>query len=711
MSSRILCFVLAMFAFAALHTMRHVESPAWRMALALDESSRAVRAEGVVWSEPDGFTDGRGRQRATFWMKIGRIDGDSVKRNIGGICLVRWSGAAPAYGERVTVAGSAQALEGARNPGEFDTAGWLHRQGVYFQVVTASQSDCHVTGDDAGHWARTFAISARQWIDARLALGLPRDPETSALISSMVLGLRGETPPEMKELFQKTGTLHLFAVSGLNVAMLATIAWYVLKPLRFRRGGAAVVIIPLLAAYAIITGLSASCVRATVMATIILLAPLLERRASPVNGIAAAALTIFAWDTNQLFSPGFQLSFVLVLVIIALAHPIQRRIDVFAQPDEFIPRRLWTAAQNARVAIWGAFAAAAGVTLSAWVGSLLFMAGYFHLVSPAALVANLVAVPLAFIVLSLGLCSLIAGVLSAPVAVIVNHANWFSAKALLAAIAAFAKIPGGYVYVETPGGGPDPVCEITALDVGEGAAVHLRTAEGDWLLDAGHARDYARTVLPYLRSRGVNRLGGLMLTHGDSAHAGGAAAVIADFSPRWIADSAAVDRSPVRRALHAELAARGAGRRIFFRGDRVALGSRTTLRVLYPPPGIERPLADDNALVILIEAAGRRVLFTSDAGFFAEQWLVANEGDLRADILVKGWAERDFSGTPDFIHAVAPLAIICTRRNFGAAKELLAEWEEPLVKKGITILPQSRVGAARIAVFPDGAMQVDGWRR
>ncbi len=708
--SRPLCLLLVALAFAELHTMRHVESPAWRMALALNESPRAIRAEGVVWSQPVAFTDGRGRQRATFWMKTDHLTGAGIQRGIGGLCLVRWSGVPPALGDLVEIAGSAQALEETRNPGEFDTAAWLRRQGVYFQIVTPSQTDCHITGHDAGPWGRAYATSAREWINERLALGLPHDPETSALISSMVLGMRGETPPEMKDLFQKTGTLHLFAVSGLNVAMLATIAWHVLKPLRIRRGGATLVIIPLLAAYAIITGLGASCVRATVMAAIILLAPLLARRASPMNGIAAAALAILAWDTNQLFSPGFQLSFVLVLVIIALARPIQRRIEAFALPDEFIPRRLWTAAQRTRIAAWGAFAAAAGVTLSAWIGSLLFMAGYFHLVSPAAIVANLVAVPLAFIVLSLGLFSLLAGLLAAPLAVIVNHANWLSAKALLGAVAAFSKIPGGHVYVELPRPGPEPACEITVLDAGEGAVVHLRADGRDWLVDAGHQRDYERTLLPYLRSRGVNRLEGIILTHGDSTHVGGAAAVIWDFAPRWIADTPDRDLSSVRRSLHAELAARSLGRRFLSRGDSIALGPDATLRVLYPPREIERTQADDKALVLMLEAQGRRVLLTSDAGFHTEQWMLAHEPGLLADVLVKGWADRDLSGTPDFIAAAAPRAIICSGEEFGKSADSLAGWMAPIVKNGTVVLPQSRHGAVRIAIFRDAGIRVETWR-
>ena len=163
------------------------------------------------------------------------------------------------------------------------------------------------------------------------------------------------------------------------------------------------------------------------------------------------------------------------------------------------------------------------------------------------------------IVLALGLMSLLAGLIAAPLAALVNQANWLAAKALLFALAAFSKFPGGYVYVENPRFERPPVCEITALELGEGAAIHLRAGGGNWLLDCGGVRDYGAMLLPYLRSRGVNRLDGVVLTHGDSAHIGATRAVFDDFHPRWVADIVFGDRSPSRR----DRAVAGVARRRF----------------------------------------------------------------------------------------------------------------------------------------------------
>src|SRR5213079_311564 len=79
-----------------------------------------------------------------------------------------------------------------------------------------------------------------------------------------------------------------------------------------------------------------------------------------------------------------------------------------------------------------------------------------------------------------------------------------------------AQVPGGHFYVERPHWPQNDIAKITVLDLGAGAAVHLRTRSGDWLFDCGSDRTYQRVVREYLHAAGVNRLDGLLLTHGDS---------------------------------------------------------------------------------------------------------------------------------------------------------------------------------------------------
>ena len=711
------CWLFTFAAFFSLHLLQAKEATSQRLAAFLGNSSRVVSATGIVWSEPEAPAGYSRTVTQRFRLKVESLHAKRPLSPRGVVMLVEWAGPKVAYGDRVSIVATASNLAPPKNPGVFDFTRYLQRQGIFSKLEAEYPSDCEVLSHGHGALTRELAMKAQHWIQARLALDLADAPEVSTLISSMVLGLVGDTPEEMKEMFQRTGTLHLFAVSGLNVAMLGTIVWFLLKPLRVPRKAAVVMIIPILIGYAFVTGLSASCVRATIMGALVLGTFLVERPPVVFNSLGAAALGILAWETNELFSAGFQFSFVLVATIVALSGRIQRRCEGFGLPDPFLPRVLWNRRQQTQAGISTSVAGAVGVTLAAWLGSLVFTAGYFHLFSPAAIVANLLAVPLAFAVLGLGLAATLSALFSNGVAILFNNANWLCAQTLLSVVQTFAALPGGHVYVELPRLAAPPECEITVLEVGDGAAVHLRAQATDWLLDCGPAKSYGRSVLPYLRSRGVNRLDGLLLSHGDAQHLGAAPELIEDFTPRIVLDSPLKDRSSTRRGLHAALAESGAGKALVRRGDVVSLSPETRLRVLYPPAGLVRQLADDKALVVRLESRDFRVLFASDCGFRTEQWLLENEPDLRADVLIKGHHSRDFSGTMDFLGRVNPQVIVCSALRLGAGLDALDDWSAEVARRGMALFRQDRCGAVQIESrgarftlrgFVDG-QRFDGW--
>jgi ComEC/Rec2-related protein len=704
-TSACLAFVAA--SFFALHTLRFQHDPGRAIAALLESGPRVVHAAGIVCAPPTLPESPTRRVACRFPLRLESLDLPASAADV--VVNVTWAGEIPSYGDRVSLTGSAHLIEATRNPGQFDFTRYLQRQGIWSEIEVGFPTDGTIESHGHGSRIRAFGFAAQDWIQRQLASDLGDSPEIAALVQSMVLGLRGETPDDARELFQRTGTLHLFAVSGLNVAMLAGIVLAMLRCARITGTPAVAITIPVLVFYAIVTGLSASCVRATIMGSLILLAPVFDRRAVTTNSICAAAVFILAWDTNQLFAPGFQFSFVLVLAIVFLARRIERIFLPIAAPDPFLPRRLWNRAQRIRAAVWRLTAAALGVTFSAWIGSLAFTAGYFHLFSPAAIVANLVAVPLAFIVLALGVAALCFAPWWHAGAVLMNNANWCIAHALLAVIRAFALIPGGHVYVELPRPGPAPACEATIFDLRDGGAIHLRAGGHDWLVDCGSAFAYEHTVLPALRSRGVNRLDALVLTHGDSHHIGGALIAIRDFRPHMVLDSVLADRSPTRRSVQLALASQQRGRTLGERGDILRLGPQTTVRVLFPPGGLARSLADDKALVLQLESAGTRVLFMADSGFSTEQWLLENEPDLRADVLVKGHHSRDLSGTPDFIARVQPRAIVCGQLDIAQSRDALDEWTRGVAARGIETFRQDATGAVTIKMSADGALEVRGF--
>ncbi len=264
------CLLFVATAFFALHAVRHHGSEAKTLADLLGPRPAMAQATGLVWSEPQQQKKAGSTVTCSFDLKLERLEVRGVVLPAQAMVRVRWPGPVPAYGDRVKVLGSIKPLDVPRNEGQFDYAAYLRRRGIHQEISARYAVDCAIVSHGHGAAVQRFAIAAQRAISRRLELDLQDAPEVSALIESMVLGLRGETPDDVKELFQKTGTMHLFAVSGLNVAMLAALCWFLLKPLRVSRGTAILLIVPLLAVYALVTGLSASCLRACIMGGMVL---------------------------------------------------------------------------------------------------------------------------------------------------------------------------------------------------------------------------------------------------------------------------------------------------------------------------------------------------------------------------------------------------------------------------------------------------------
>src|SRR5205823_2234793 len=272
---------------------------------------------------------------------------------------------------------------------------------------------------------------------------------------------------------------------------------------------------PLRVFYAAVTGLRVPSVRAAVMSSILLGGLFFDRKVFVLNSLAAAEVFLLCWDTNELFSTGFQLSFAVVGAIVLVADPICGLLQRWSAPDPFLPRTLVRGLRHWMHSAFDWVCRGSSVSLAAWAGSLPFILWYFHLVTPISLFANLVVVPMAFFILAIALLSLISTPLLAGVAVIFNNANWSLASLVMAIVNVFAQIPGGHFYVEQPHWPEKLVAKVTVLDVGAGAAVHLRSDSANWLFDCSNDRSYQRVVREYLHWAGVNRLTGLLLTHGD----------------------------------------------------------------------------------------------------------------------------------------------------------------------------------------------------
>jgi ComEC/Rec2-related protein len=691
-------YVIVGSGFFLLHNFQTSNTEGQRIAAQLGDRPRVLTATGYVISEPKVAPNGF----ATFLLKLESIEFEDRKQSTRAIWQIRWRGT-PDFGDELRLFGTAEPIAPPRNPGEFDMRSYLARRDVRRMLFVRYPEDVTVIRHGGGNPILRLAQKSRTGMQNALCRGLENAPEVRNFLSGIVLGLRHQSPEDIEEPFQQTGTLHLFAVAGLHVGIVAALLWMLATVARLSRKWATAIIIPLLFFYAAVTGLHVSSVRAAVMTSILFGGFFFERKVFVANSLATAAFFLLCWNTNELFSAGFQLSFAVVGAIVLFADPLFRRLQRWTAPDPFLPRSLLRGPRRLRHSGFEWLCRGASVSLAAWAGSLPFILWYFHLVTPISLFANLLVVPIAFFILAIALLSLLSTPLLPWLAVIFNNANWFLAKLVLGIVQLFAQIPGGHFYVEQPHWSEELTAQITVLDLGAGAAVHLRTGGVDWLFDCGSERSYERVVRQYLHWAGVNRLDGLLLTHGDALHIGGAAELLRDFPRIHMIDNPAPDRSTIHQQLQRILQQRGIKTGHLEVGDGFRLSREATAHVLFPPRVFLANITDDQTYVIqLVVAPSTSILLMSDSGEKTERALLTYGLNLRSDIVVKGQHHSGQSGSDPFLDAVRPQLIIATSRDFPEYERISDEWAEHVRARGIKLFRQDETGAVTVRVGRDG---------
>lgn len=595
------------------------------------------------------------------------------------------------YGDRIQLHASLEKPSPPRNPGEFDAAAWLARNGIWWQIRNSDAVHLQRLGGGYGNPLKAFALESRAWIQAVLLEKLEPGSAPTAIVESMLLGGVEQIPTDLEKAFRNTGTLHLFSVSGLHVGMVGVVLWMALRPLGLSRRQAIFLLIPALFFYALLTGWKPASVRAAIMASIVLFSLLVDRKSPMLNSLAAAAFLILLMNTNELFNPGFQMSFSVVAAILLLANPLAQGMHRWAKPDPFIPRQLISRRTRAGLATLRWSLATIAVSASAWLGSLPLSLWYFNILPIYAVPANLLAIPLAFCVVSYSMVALVFAPVSAWLSSCFGHAAWLAAWLVCSLVTWFSDLPGSYRQVGLP---PWPQPRLEIFDVGKGAASTWFLEDTVWQFDTGTVYFAETTLLPYLFSHGVESLDGLILSHGDSNHLGGAGLLLQQISAKVIVDSGVADRSPSRNRI---LSDENLPLRFVAGGDTGALTQNAHYEVLFPPAGWMSGLADDKTLVLKIRLQDLTILWMSDSGAATEDWLLAHQADaLACDILIKGQHAGGYSGQSRFIAQVNPKAIIASSTNFPKTELLDEEWKLRMQTAGITIFDQRETGAVRL---------------
>lgn len=226
------------------------------------------------------------------------------------------------YGSRLHAPVKLRFPRNFRNPGAFDYQGYLAGNGIA-ALGSAKAEDVQILPGFAGNRVELWRSRMHASIIAKIHQ-LWSEPQ-AALIDAMVIGDEAFIDRDTRADFQRSGTYHILVVSGMNVTILALVAFWTLRRMRINEIAATLLTILGCVAYAFLTQVGAPVWRATLMCSIYLCTRLLYRDRMKLNALGVAALALLVFDPRQLFTASFQMTFLCVLIVAAIGIPLAER--------------------------------------------------------------------------------------------------------------------------------------------------------------------------------------------------------------------------------------------------------------------------------------------------------------------------------------------------------------------------------------------------
>ncbi len=626
-----------------------------------------------------------------------------------------------------------------RNPGGFDYRAYLARRGI---ILTGYTAESGVDVRDSIRRRSFYQViqSLRMKMEAHIDHWV--GGEEGDILKGILLGSKEEISEGMRDAFSVAGVAHILAISGLHVgyvvlAVSKAASWFHIPAKKAFWG-----VVILLSGYCLLTGLTPSVIRASIMAVILLGGSVLGRKTDPLTSLAAAFLAILLFRPLDLFEAGFQMSFGAVVGIFTLYKPFKNRLT-----------RLPEGVRSALA-----------VTLSAQAGVLPITIFYFHQVSLISLVANLVIVPLTGVIVIGGMITLLLTCLWGPLAYPILWLVKGTLRFMMGTTFLLSKIP--YAVLYSPGIPPfimviyyciiliispyftlPPLVkrrlaaslaliallwmgmgwytrfkglEVTFIDVGQGDSILVSAPGGNhYLIDGGGSLIQAEgdgfdpgehIIIPFLREKGIYHLDGVFLSHGHADHIGGLVTVLQEIPTAAIYQSKDFGQGD---AVYSQILRVSRERDIpiveLEAGDRLSGGKDLTFRILYPGDrrdgGKPIDMENDNnhSLVMLLDCKGFRMLFTGDIEKDVEDYLVS-QGIEGVHVLKVSHHGSQTSSTPEWIDALSPKVVIIPvgKNHFGhPSEEVLRRFYD----RGIQLFRTDQSGAV-ILRYEDGSLKI-----
>ena len=287
-------------------------------------------------------------------------------------------------GEMVWIEGSPGAIPPPQNPYEFNYHRFLAHQQIFHShfVDTRVYRVDQVNHSPVNNFVLRIRASIQEKIDQYILT-----PHSNQIAKALLLGQKKHLEKEVSEAYVTAGTMHVLAVSGLHVGIIYGFFFLFIKPYKLsgkKRVLYLSFVILIIWVYALITGMSPSVMRAATMFTLMGLAQMKSRSPSIYNSLALSALILLVFDPLILYSVGFQLSYMAVLGIVLL----QPKISQLWQPKSKVGTYLWDITT---------------VGIAAQLATYPISVHYFHVFPTYFMISNLIAIPGAFLVMSVGI--------------------------------------------------------------------------------------------------------------------------------------------------------------------------------------------------------------------------------------------------------------------------------------------------------------------
>ena len=701
------------------------------------DEGRDVIVTGVVSSLPVKLERG---VRFEFDVESHRVESHGADVAVPRRLLLGWYAAGEPVrpGERWRFEVRLRRPHGAMNPGGFDFEAWMLERNLRASGYVRTPAARPPERLQSMVWSPGIAVErARAWLRDRLLPHLQSE-RYGGVVLALVLGDQRAIADTDWTLFNRTGITHLVSISGLHITMIAALAggmtgaFWRRSPWLLRRAPVqtAAIVAGVAAAllYALLAGWGIPAQRTVLMLVCVAAAWTARARVTPGVALALAAAAVCVFDPWAVTAAGFWLSFGAVAAIIWVVQGRPRRDGSLAMNAVVTATRIQIAVTLAlvpatvvlfqQISVVAPLANAIAIPLISWIVTPLALVGAGIAALPDALW------PLASFFLGIasrvfaGLAAVLAAV-SAPswAAVAVPAPPWWVTAFALAGVAwllappgwparglgAIALVPLFVWPVERPLAGG---LWITALDVGQGSAVVLETREHAWLYDTGprYSQDSdagERVILPFLRSRGIQSLDGVVVSHLDLDHSGGAASLLRGVDVRRRVSSVAPG--------HASLG--GADVERCVAGMTMESGDMS-LRVLHPPDVDYERRLPTNAMscVVLARVGGVAVLLTGDLPARGETELILREPELRANWMMAPHHGSHSSSSEMLLESVAPAVAIAQagyRNRFGHPDpRVVARY----AARGIELIRTDHAGAAQWRYAPGESVEFRSWR-